>query len=83
MSTIPDLSSVEWVKSSHSGNGGGSCVEWAPSFSASGVVPVRDSKDSHGPALLIPVGVWSAFVPAVSDGNLNGKSSYSDGRGVG
>ncbi|MFF7023457.1 DUF397 domain-containing protein [Streptomyces klenkii] len=30
MSIDPDISSVEWVKSSYSGTGGQNCLEWAP-----------------------------------------------------
>ncbi|MFE7134347.1 DUF397 domain-containing protein [Streptomyces sp. NPDC057638] len=52
----------EWVKSSHSGNGGAECLEWAPSVAASGRVPVRDSKSPHGPVLMLPVGQWARFV---------------------
>ncbi|WP_413801147.1 DUF397 domain-containing protein [Streptomyces iranensis] len=70
MSVISDLSSVEWVKSSYSGNGGGSCVEWAPSLASAGIVPVRDSKDPHGPALAFPVSSWASFISAVKGGQL-------------
>ncbi|MFE4830255.1 DUF397 domain-containing protein [Streptomyces sp. NPDC056672] len=63
MSTTPDLSRVEWVKSSYSGNGGGSCIEWAPVHAqAHGVVPVRDSKVPEGPALFMSAVAWSRFV---------------------
>jgi hypothetical protein len=65
MSTTPDLSQAEWVKSSHSGNGGGSCVEWAPAYVSSGAVPVRDSKDPDGTALTFEPSAWSAFITAV------------------
>ncbi|WP_338671832.1 DUF397 domain-containing protein [Streptomyces sp. SCSIO 30461] len=65
MSTTPDLSRAEWVKSSYSGNGGGNCVEWAPAYINSGIIPVRDSKDSHGPALTFEPSAWSSFVDAV------------------
>ncbi|AKH83611.1 toxin-antitoxin system toxin subunit [Streptomyces sp. CNQ-509] len=65
MSTTPDLSRAEWVKSSFSGNGGGSCVEWAPAYVTSGVVPVRDSKDPHGPALTFEPSAWMSFITAV------------------
>ncbi|MFD9125592.1 DUF397 domain-containing protein [Kitasatospora sp. NPDC059571] len=34
------------------------------------VVPVRDSKDPDGPALLFPLTEWSAFVAAVKSGEL-------------
>ncbi|UYB40838.1 DUF397 domain-containing protein [Streptomyces sp. Je 1-4] len=65
MSTTPDLSAVEWVKSSYSQGNGGDCIEWAPAFAASGVVPVRDSKDPHGPSLTFETAAWSSFVTAV------------------
>ncbi|WP_377270936.1 DUF397 domain-containing protein [Peterkaempfera sp. SMS 1(5)a] len=41
----------------------------APGFP--GVVPVRDSKDPHGPALVFPVAAWAAFVAAVKSGDLS------------
>ncbi|GAU68719.1 hypothetical protein SSP35_08_02130 [Streptomyces sp. NBRC 110611] len=53
---------LTWFKSSYSGNGG-SCVEVAANVP--GVVPVRDSKDPHGPALAFPASAWSSFVDAV------------------
>ncbi|MFF8367820.1 DUF397 domain-containing protein [Streptomyces lydicus] len=63
MSTTTHDLSGEWVKSSYSGNGGGNCVEWMPSAAAtSGLVPVRDSKDPQGPALLFPTSEWAHFV---------------------
>lgn len=63
MSTTPDLTAAEWVKSSYSEGNGGACIEVAPGFS--GVMPVRDSKDPQGPALVFPAEAWSAFVVAV------------------
>ncbi|ANW18933.1 DUF397 domain-containing protein [Streptomyces clavuligerus] len=60
MSTTPDL---VWVKSSYSGNGGGSCVEWAPAFAhAQGVVPVRDSKQESGPVLMVSADAFAGLV---------------------
>ncbi|MGD3106432.1 DUF397 domain-containing protein [Streptomyces sp. YGL11-2] len=56
---------ANWRKSSYSDDSGGSCVEVADQFS--GLVPVRDSKDPHGPALVFPAGGWTAFVGAVKD----------------
>ncbi|WBB57765.1 DUF397 domain-containing protein [Streptomyces sp. WMMC500] len=65
MSTMPGFSGAEWVKSSYSGNGGANCVEWAPAHAISGIIPVRDSKDPHGPALTFEPAAWSSFVAAV------------------
>ncbi|MFE3887165.1 DUF397 domain-containing protein [Streptomyces lydicus] len=54
--------SLRWVKSSYSNNGG-QCIEWAPEHAAAtGVVPVRDSKDPHGLALAFSASGWSHFV---------------------
>ncbi|RLV08469.1 DUF397 domain-containing protein [Streptomyces griseocarneus] len=65
MSTTPDLSQVEWVKSSHSGNGGDTCVEFSRTLAASDVVPVRDSKAIGGPMLKFMPSAWSSFVTSV------------------
>jgi hypothetical protein len=62
--TDPDLTSAPWRKSSYSGGNGGDCVEAALGF-IPGVVPVRDSKDPSGPALLFPAEAFAAFVDAV------------------
>ncbi|MFI0710882.1 DUF397 domain-containing protein [Streptomyces inhibens] len=35
-----------------------------------GLVPVRDSKDPHGPALFFPAVDWSSFVSAVKRGQF-------------
>jgi hypothetical protein len=45
---------VTWRKSSHSGSDGGECVELA---GVDGKVAVRDSKDPHGPVLVVSRGV--------------------------
>lgn len=63
-----DLTVVTWRKSSYSNPDGGACVEVADDFVA--VVPVRDSKVPHGPALVFPVAGWACFVSAVRDGQL-------------
>ncbi|WP_043677060.1 DUF397 domain-containing protein [Streptomyces xylophagus] len=55
-----DLSSALWRKSSYSNGTGGDCVEVRDDLP--GVVPVRDSKVPHGPALLIPALAWAPFV---------------------
>jgi hypothetical protein len=54
------LSGAIWRKSSYSGENGGACVEVADGFP--GVIPIRDSKDSQGPALIFPAGSWAAFI---------------------
>ncbi|MFI9720574.1 DUF397 domain-containing protein [Streptomyces sp. NPDC052396] len=70
MSTTVDLSGAEWVKSSHSSGEGGQCLEWAPRIATSGNVPVRDSKASHGPALVFPALSWASFIDGVQSGEL-------------
>ncbi|MFJ8336566.1 DUF397 domain-containing protein [Streptomyces sp. NPDC094437] len=60
-----------WLKSSYSDNGG-SCVEWAPTqVSATGIVPVRDSKNPHGPVLTVPTSAFASFVTGVKNGEFN------------
>lgn len=63
-----DLSAFQWRKSSHSGSESANCVEVA--LSVPGIVPVRDSKDPHGPALLFTPDAFSAFVGSVRSGDL-------------
>lgn len=65
-----DLSTAVWRKSSYTNGDGGDCVEVVDDLP--GVVPVRDSKDPHGPALIFPVAAWSSFVSAVKDTALPG-----------
>ncbi|QMU80570.1 DUF397 domain-containing protein [Streptacidiphilus sp. PB12-B1b] len=67
----PDLSNAPWRKSSHSGDNGGDCIEVAPGFLPD-AVPVRDSKDPHGPALVFPADAFAAFVAAVRAGEFPG-----------
>ena len=56
---------LTWLKSSYSGNGG-SCVEWAPAHAtATGVVPVRDSKSLDGPTLAFGTDAFAAFIGGV------------------
>ncbi|MEV5479498.1 MULTISPECIES: DUF397 domain-containing protein [Streptomyces] len=64
----PDLA---WVKSSYSDGDGGQCIEFSPALTqVHGVVPVRDSKNPDGPALVFPAGGWSSFVSAVQRGEF-------------
>ncbi|MFJ6659503.1 DUF397 domain-containing protein [Streptomyces sp. NPDC091377] len=53
---------LHWIKSSYSGNGG-TCVEWAPAnATTTGIVPIRDSKDPHGPVLTVSVQAFTGLV---------------------
>ncbi|MFJ8562072.1 DUF397 domain-containing protein [Streptomyces microflavus] len=64
------LSAQQWVKSSYSDNGG-SCVEWAPhTATTTGLVPVRDSKNTTGPALNLRAAAFSSFVAGVKAGDF-------------
>jgi hypothetical protein len=64
----PGLDGVAWRKSSYSNQEGGNCVEVADHFP--GVIPVRDSKDPHGPALVFTADAWADFVDAVRAGQF-------------
>ena len=46
-----DLTRAKWRKSSRSGSNGGACVEVARNLPR--IVAVRDSKNPHGPVLII------------------------------
>jgi hypothetical protein len=66
---IPDASMLTgWRKSTHSNSESGSCVEIVDHHP--GGIPVRDSKDPHGPALLFPTPAGAAFITAVKTGEL-------------
>ncbi|MFJ4921067.1 DUF397 domain-containing protein [Streptomyces sp. NPDC088725] len=60
MMSASSLPGVVWHKSSYSTDNGGNCVEVGTGLP--GVVPVRDSKDPHGPALTFAPAAWSGFV---------------------
>ncbi|WP_327155420.1 DUF397 domain-containing protein [Streptomyces tubercidicus] len=62
------LTTATWRKSSYSNSDGGQCIEVSDDFPA--LVPVRDSKDPHGPALTFEASTWASFVTAVKDGQL-------------
>ncbi|WP_078901061.1 DUF397 domain-containing protein [Actinacidiphila yeochonensis] len=69
MRATPELNSARWRKSSYSnGEPGGACVEVAGGVP--GIVPVRDSKDPHGPVLAFTPTEWNAFLSAVRKGEL-------------
>ena len=60
---------TSWRKSSYSNSEGGSCIEVLDGYSSG--VPVRDSKDPHGPALIFQPDAWSSFVAAVKVGDFS------------
>lgn len=64
-----NLHNAPWRKSSYSGANGGDCIEAALGF-LPGAVPVRDSKDPDGPALMFRVEAFTAFVAAVRAGEF-------------
>jgi hypothetical protein len=64
--------SFAWEKSSYSGANGGQRVDFFRSPAPSGMVPVRDSKNMAGAALIFPAGGWNSFVTAVGSGELAG-----------
>ncbi|MER7583899.1 DUF397 domain-containing protein [Kitasatospora sp. NPDC097691] len=65
-----DLTHAGWRKSTYSGGQNG-CVEVADGFT--GVMPVRDSKDPSGPALLFSSSAWQSFVTAVRTGEFDAR----------
>lgn len=57
---------LNWHKASYSGTNGGGCVEVARDLADA--VAVRDSKDPHGPILILAPGMWRDFVAAIKTG---------------
>lgn len=55
-----DLTNARWRKSTRSNANGGDCVEVADNLPD--VVGLRDSKDPHGPMLVLPRAAFAAFV---------------------
>ena len=55
-----DLSRADWRKSTRSNGSGGNCVEVARNLP--GIVAVRDSKNPHGPALIVTRDDWASFL---------------------
>jgi len=67
--SIPTITTLSgWRKSSYSGGDQGSCLEVLDGYPSG--VPVRDSKNPHGPALNIKPSAWASFVSAVQDKTL-------------
>lgn len=68
---IPDAALLSgWRKSSYSGPNADDCLEVQDGHPTG--VPVRDSKNSHGPATVFAAASWGVFVSAVKDGTLDG-----------
>ncbi|MGW1206288.1 DUF397 domain-containing protein [Streptomyces cyaneofuscatus] len=57
-----------WVKSSYSGDNGGTCIE--TQATPDGLVAIGDSKDRALGAHTFAPAQWQAFVTAVRDGSL-------------
>jgi hypothetical protein len=57
---------LAWRKSSHS-NGQANCVEIA---AASSGIAIRDSKDPHGPVLLVSRDGMAAFLAGIRNGEF-------------
>ena len=55
-----DLTRADWRKSSRSGDNGGNCVEVARNLP--GIVAIRDSKNPHGPVLIVSRDEWASFI---------------------
>ncbi|MER6106649.1 DUF397 domain-containing protein [Streptomyces hirsutus] len=61
------LSNARWRKSTYSGGDGGeACVTVADGVP--GIVPVRDSKMTAGPVLVVGAAAWTEFIGAVGRG---------------
>ncbi|MGY0061352.1 DUF397 domain-containing protein [Streptomyces sp. LZ34] len=58
------LGAARWRKSTYSNPGGGDCLEVADNLP--GIVPVRDSKNPHGPTLIFSANAWSVFVATIA-----------------
>lgn len=65
-SAEPASCGTTWRKSSYSGGSGGDCLEVAVGHSTA--IPVRDSKNPHGPKLVFRAAAWAAFVTNLKDG---------------
>ncbi|MFE4673193.1 DUF397 domain-containing protein [Streptomyces sp. NPDC056716] len=62
---VTDASTLPmWRKSTYSGGDSGDCLE-VNDHACAAHVPVRDSKNPHGPAVVFTSGAWTAFLGAV------------------
>ncbi|MDH6108470.1 hypothetical protein P3T36_003886 [Kitasatospora sp. MAP12-15] len=62
-----ELTKATWRTSTYSGQGG-ECVQVADGIL--GVMPVRDSKDPAGPALVFSADAFAAFVAGIKAGEF-------------
>ncbi|GGR84717.1 hypothetical protein GCM10010252_24350 [Streptomyces aureoverticillatus] len=63
---VIDASSLTaWRKSTYSAGESGDCLEVSDAHREVGI-PVRDSKNPHGPAVLFGAPAWQAFVTYLS-----------------
>ncbi|MFE0130558.1 DUF397 domain-containing protein [Streptomyces sp. NPDC059037] len=57
---------ASWRKSTHSGGESSACLEVNDAaYEAHAHIPVRDSKNPHGPAVVFTVPAWTAFLAGV------------------
>ena len=63
-----DLSAATWRKSTRSSGGGSNCVEVAR---LPGHIAIRDSKNPHGPTLIITRTAFRELADALRRGTLN------------
>ncbi|MFE9610198.1 DUF397 domain-containing protein [Streptomyces sp. NPDC006012] len=62
--------SPRWFTSSYSDNGG-NCIEVATNLATPhGLIPVRDSKNPHGPTLTLPTHAFTSFLTGVKAGEF-------------
>jgi hypothetical protein len=67
---IANASTVSgWRKSSFSGGSSGECVEVVDGYAAG--VPVRDSANPSGPAIVVSRRAWSALISSVKATDLS------------
>lgn len=68
--THEELSGIAWHISTHSDNGGGSCVEAGPFADGSGRVAMRHSHHRDGSVIVYTREEWDAFLAGVRDGEF-------------
>ncbi|MGI5410105.1 DUF397 domain-containing protein [Streptomyces chartreusis] len=59
---------LRWIKSSYSDDGGGACLEVAPSPHPTPTIHIRDSKNPDGPNLTVSGRAWAAFTSGLPQG---------------